>query len=484
MNQDNGGIIGKINTPTTSVASGVWTLDSQFESQSSSIWPLAFPQTTFTNSCRLNKSDSPYLNRTNGTATNNDKYTFSLWTKRGIVSSAFEFLIEGWTANGDTTCGILRFRSDDRLDFMGYNTVYRRTTRVFRDISAWYNIIIAVDTTQSTASDRIKMYINGVEETAFDTNNNPSQNANTGINNDSANLNLFRRYLGSVNDLHYGGYCTEYILVDGQQLTPTSFGATNPVTNIWEPIAYAGTYGTNGFKLNFADSSSLGDDTSGNGNDFTANNLASTDQSTDTCSNNFCLLNPLDITGSVTASEGNTVFQGGRYKANFGVSSGKWYWEAKRLNAPDNAYIGIKADDGDWNNSYNNSYTYYTSNGNYYLNGSSQGSYGSSSTTNDILIFALDMDNGKFYVGENGTFYNSGDPASGTNPMASSISGTYLPVVINNSASGTDQYSFNFGNPSFTISSGNADANGHGNFEYAPPSGFFALCTKNLAEFG
>ena len=484
MNQDNGGIIGKINTPTTSVASGVWTLDSQFESQSSSIWPLAFPQTTFTNSCRLNKSDSPYLNRTNGTATNNDKYTFSLWTKRGIVSSAFEFLIEGWTANGDTTCGILRFRSDDRLDFMGYNTVYRRTTRVFRDISAWYNIIIAVDTTQSTASDRIKMYINGVEETAFDTNNNPSQNANTGINNDSANLNLFRRYLGAVNDLHYGGYCTEYILVDGQQLTPTSFGATNPVTNIWEPIAYAGTYGTNGFKLNFADSSSLGDDTSGNGNDFTANNLASTDQSTDTCSNNFCLLNPLDITGSVTASEGNTVFQGGRYKANFGVSSGKWYWEAKRLNAPDNAYIGIKADDGDWNNSYNNSYTYYTSNGNYYLNGSSQGSYGSSSTTNDILIFALDMDNGKFYVGENGTFYNSGDPAAGSNPMASSISGTYLPAVINNSSSGTDQYSFNFGNPSFTISSGNADANGHGNFEYAPPSGFFALCTKNLAEFG
>ena len=484
MNQDNGGIIGKINTPTTSVASGVWSIQDQFESQSSSIWPLGFPQTTFTNSCRLNKSDSPYLNRTNGTATNNDKYTFSLWTKRGIVSSAFEFLIEGWTANGDTTCGILRFRSDDRLDFMGYNTVYRQTTRVFRDTSAWYNIIIAVDTTQSTASDRIKMYINGVEETEFDTNNNPSQNANTGINNDSANLNLFRRYLGSSNDLHYGGYCTEYILVDGQQLTPTSFGATNPVTKIWEPIAYAGTYGTNGFKLNFSDSSALGDDTSGNGNDFTANNLASTDQSTDTCSNNFCLLNPLDITGSVTASEGNTVFQGGRYKANFGVSSGKWYWEAKRLNAPDNAYVGIKADDGDWNNSYNNSYTYYTSNGNYYLNGSSQGSYGSSTTTNDILIFALDMDNGKFYVGENGTFYNSGDPAAGSNPMASSISGTYLPVVINNSSSGTDQYSFNFGNPSFTISSGNADANGHGNFEYAPPSGFFALCTKNLSEFG
>ena len=484
MNQDNGGVIGKINTPTTTVASGVWTLQDQFEAQSSSIWPPAFPRITFTNSVRLNKSDSPYFNRTNGTATNNDKYTLSLWTKRGIVSSAFEFLMEGWTSNSDTACGILRFRSDDRLDFMGYNTVWRRTTRVFRDVTAWYNIIIAVDTTQSTASDRVKMYINGVEETQFDTNNNPSQNANTGINNDSANLNLFRRYLGSSNDLHYGGYCTEYILVDGQTLDQNSFGAFNPVTNIWEPIAYTGTYGTNGFKLNFSDSSALGDDTSGNGNDFTANNLASTDQTTDTCSNNFATLNPLDFTGSITASEGNTVFQGGRYKATFGVSSGKWYWEAKRLNAPDNAYIGIKADDGDWNNSFGNSYTVFTSNGNYYLNGSDQGSYGSSSTTNDILIFALDMDNGKFYIGENGTFYNSGDPAAGSNPMASSISGTYLPAVINNSSSGTDQYSFNFGNPSFTISSGNADANGFGNFEYAVPSGYFALNTKNLSEFG
>jgi len=94
------------------------------------------------------------------------------------------------------------------------------------------------------------------------------------------------------------------------------------------------------------------------------------------------------------------------------------------------------------------------------------------------------MDNGKFYIGENGTFYNSGDPAAGSNPMASSISGTYLPAVINNSSSGTDQYSFNFGNPSFTISSGNADANGFGNFEYAVPSGYFALNTKNLSEFG
>ena len=482
MNQDNGGIIGKINTPTTSVASGVWTLDSQFESQSSSIWPLAFPQTTFTNSCRFNDGSSDYLNRTPSSETNTKTWTFSCWAKRA-TNALYQTLLSGNSSSSNNT-GFF-FNDTDELQFWNEISstvnINIRTSAKFRDPSAWYHVVLALDTTQSTQSDRLKIYVNSVEQD-LTISTNVSSDQVTWINDNV--VQQIGGPWGQTSGSYFDGYMAEVILVDGQQLTPTSFGATNPVTNIWEPIAYAGTYGTNGFKLNFTDSSALGDDTSGNGNDFSVNNLTSIDQVSDTPSNNFCLLNPLDFTGSITTSEGNTVFQGGRYKATFGVSSGKWYWEAKRLNAPDNAYLGIKADDGDWNNSYNNSYTYYTSNGNYYLNGSSQGSYGSSSTTNDILMFALDMDNGKFYVGENGTFYNSGDPAAGSNPMASSISGTYLPVVINNSASGTDQYSFNFGNSSFSISSGNADANGFGNFEYAVPSGFFALCTKNLAEHG
>jgi len=482
MNQDNGGIIGKINTPTTSVASGVWTLDSQFESQSSSIWPLAFPQTTFTNSCRFNDGSSDYLNRTPSSETNTKTWTFSCWAKRA-TNALYQTLLSGNSSSSNNT-GFF-FNDTDELQFWNEISstvnINIRTSAKFRDPSAWYHVVLALDTTQSTQSDRLKIYVNSVEQD-LTISTNVSSDQVTWINDNV--VQQIGGPWGQTSGSYFDGYMAEVILVDGQQLTPTSFGATNPVTNIWEPIAYAGTYGTNGFKLNFTDSSALGDDTSGNGNDFSVNNLTSIDQVSDTPSNNFCLLNPLDFTGSITASEGNTVFQGGRYKGTFGVSSGKWYWEAKRLNAPDNAYLGIKADDGDWNNSYNNSYTYYTSNGNYYLNGSSQGSYGSSSTTNDILMFALDMDNGKFYIGENGTFYNSGDPAAGSNPMASSISGTYLPVVINNSASGTDQYSFNFGNSSFSISSGNADANGFGNFEYAVPSGFFALCTKNLAEHG
>ena len=436
------------------------------------------------NSLRFDDASSDNLSRTfSGSSTSNRILTLSCWFKK-VENGISQYIFDGGNSSGNENP--ISFNTDDEFLFGQYNgssdDFALATDAKCRDLSAWYHLVAAIDTTQSTQSNRLKMYINGIQQ---------SLHGGTQV---PQNLDLFTlgastKYLGrpvwTSSSRRLNGYLAEFYLIDGQQLTPTSFGEFDSDSpNIWKPIEYEGTFGNYGFYLDFENASSLGADVSGNSNNFTVNNLTSIDQTTDTCTNNFATLNPLDFTGSITSSEGNTVFQGGRYKATFGVSSGKWYWEAKRLNAPDNAYIGIKADDGDWNNSYNNSYTYYTSNGNYYLNGSSQGSYGSSSTTNDILIFALDMDNGKFYVGENGTFYNSGDPASGTNPMASSISGTYLPVVINNSASGTDQYSFNFGNPSFTISSGNADANGHGNFEYAPPSGFFALCTKNLAEFG
>tara|TARA_R100000654_G_scaffold23999_1_gene46631 strand:+ start:68 stop:1453 length:1386 start_codon:yes stop_codon:yes gene_type:complete len=441
------------------------------------------------NSCRFDGS-SDYLNRTPSSAGNLRTMTFSFWMKRAKLEQDAQRIFSIFN-NGGADQFWLRTAdsSNDYIDFFSQSSSSQTLRLVsnarLRDLSAWYHIVIAVDTTQGTDSNRIKMYINGVQQTSFSTTSYPSQNTDLEWNKAIPNMIGAQQSGGSSEFIDM--YLAEVCFIDGQQLAADQFGefdSDNPT--IWKPkeILTQLDFGANGFYLQFKNASSLGTDSSTNGNDFTVNNLTSIDQTTDTCTNNFATLNPLDFTGSITASEGNTVFQGGRYKATIGVSSGKWYWEAKRLNAPDNAYIGIKADDGDWNNSWNNSYTYYTFNGNYYLNGSNQGSYGSSSTTNDILMFALDMDNGKFYIGENGTFYNSGDPAAGSNPMASSISGTYLPAVINNSSSGTDQYSFNFGNPSFTISSGNSDANGHGNFEYAVPSGYFALCTKNLAEFG
>ena len=436
------------------------------------------------NSLRFDDASSDNLSRTfSGSSTSNRILTISCWFKK-VENGISQYIFDGGNSSGNENP--ISFNTDDEFLFGQYNgssdDFAMATDAKCRDVGAWYHLVAAIDTTQSTQADRLKMYINGNEQSIHAGTQVPQ---NLDLFTLGASTKYFGRPVWTSSSRRLNGYLAEFYLIDGQQLTPTSFGEFDSDSpNIWKPIEYEGTFGNYGFYLDFENASSLGADVSGNSNNFTVNNLTSIDQTTDTCTNNFATLNPLDFTGSITSSEGNTVFQGGRYKATFGVSSGKWYWEAKRLNAPDNAYIGIKADDGDWNNSYNNSYTYYTSNGNYYLNGSSQGSYGSSSTTNDILIFALDMDNGKFYVGENGTFYNSGDPAAGSNPMASSISGTYLPVVINNSASGTDQYSFNFGNPSFTISSGNADANGHGNFEYAVPSGFFSLCSKNLAEFG
>ena len=502
MNQDNGGIIGKINTPTTSLASGVWSLDSQFDSQSSSIWPLAFPNTTIANACRFNRastSSGDSLERTPSGAGNRRTFTYSCWFKLGkIASSTSDFyqLFGGTDASGSSNDG-LWIDSSNRL-YVFFNSAERRiTNRRLRDPGAWYHVVLAIDTTQSTASSRIKLYLNGSEITSFSTNSDPSLNYDSGINNTTT------QYIAErINDDFFDGYMTEVIMVDGQQLLPTSFGAFNPVTNIWEPIAYAGTYGTNGFRLDFADSSALGNDVSGNDNDFTVNNLTSVDQSTDTCSNNFATWNSLTNGSYQTLSDGNLKGTGNTSSNNGNTwstihfpSAGKWYWETKvtaHSSSANYPQVGIIRDNtiaqGDMN----------TGDGGY-VSGSKDCYYPAGSTTvyskdgndtvsatsvNDILMCAMDSTAGamKFWIGVNGTWFASGDPANGNNAQWAET-GDFQPVAFqsnfNNSVSET-----NFGAPTFSISSGNADANGHGNFEYAPPTGFFALCTKNIAEFG
>jgi len=492
MDQNNGGIIGKINTPTTSVASGVWSLDSQFEAQSGSIWPLAFPRVTLANSCRFDDGSSDRLNKTLGTPTNNYKWTYSFWTKRGLLGS--EDAITG-AINNSQNKSIILFRTDDQLEVMDLQSdsyvMQKKTNRKFRDVSAWYHIVISSDATLSSPA--TKIYVNGVEETSFATSNEYSQN--------QANLwnSALANHIGASDSSSrfYDGYLTEFIFVDGQALTPTSFGIFNTVSNIWEPRPYAGTYGNNGFKLNFTDSSNLGDDTSGNGNDFTVNNLTSVDQSTDTCSNNFATWNPLHpgatlFTNCVFA-DGNLEFESNETgyvvypiaKSTIGVSSGKWYAEFKPLET--NTLIGIS--DGISNENFIGGST---SNGVAYQNdgqkrvGNSESSYGDSYTTNDIIGVAMDLDNNRVFFSKNGTFQDSGDPTSSTGAITipTSSTGVFHFATLDSSSSGTSKIAANFGSPAFSISSGNADANGHGNFEYAVPSGYFALCTKNLAEFG
>ena len=486
MNQDNGGVIGKINTPTQTVASGVWSIQQQFEAQSSSIWPLTFPRTTFTNSCRYDDGSDDYLSRTFGSSGNRKTWSFSTWVKRAnLPNTNMNIIGTDYTSLGEA---YLIFRPGEQLMYGQYesggagNNYYFQTNMAFKDVSAFYHILFVWDTTQSTSSDRMKLYVNGSQITSFSTSAYPSLNLDGVWNSNRVH------YVGddAIDGTNLDGYLSQTIFVDGQALTPSSFGAFNPVTNIWEPIAYTGTYGTNGFKLNYSDSSNLGDDTSGNGNDFTVNNLTSIDQSTDTPSNNFAILNHLDGGTSATFSEGNlklvTTSSGyATTRASIGVSTGKWYFEGKLISG--NAEIGIITSDQDISNSNNplghsaNGYAYTNAGAKY--NNNNNSSYGDSYTSNDIIGVALNLDDGQLFFYKNGTIQNSGTAAFSSLP-----SNTYHPAVSDDSSSTACTWELNFGSPPYTISSGNADANGHGNFEYAVPSGYFALCTKNLSEFG
>ena len=499
MNQDNGGIIGKINTPTTSVASGVWTLQDQFEAQTSSIWPLAFPQITIANACRFDDGSSDYLIRTPSGASNKDLWTLSFWIKRSTLGTSQSIYGVYADSNNQET---LAFDSNDKLYWQLYQSggvVGQLTTnRLFRDTSAWYHIVVAYDSANSTAGNRMRMYINGVEETSFATDTNPSSGQDSQWNSTTAHS------IGRINTTNYiDMYLAEFVHVDGQALDQTSFGVFNTVSNIWEPRGYAGTYGTNGFRLDFADSSALGNDVSGNDNDFTVNNLTSIDQASDTCSNNFALMNPLAAQGGsgasssvVTFTEGNLVVDAIISEtaiANIGVDTGKWYWEVKVLTDQDGLAIGAANQhfDLDAELGYNSPsspseakvFGYYGGNGNKFTtigDGSQLSSYGDAIAVNDIIGVALNLDDNQVTFYKNGTAQNSGTAISIT---ALGSGEQYFPAVGNWSA-GAVKLSFNFGSPQFSISSGNADANGHGNFEYSVPSGYFSLCTKNLAEFG
>ena len=506
MDQNNGGIIGKINTPTTSVASGVWSLDSQFESQSGSTWPLAFPQTTFSNSCVWNSADDAHMHITYGSAGNQKTWTWSGWVKRAKTGVQNDLWSMG---SANNTFGIVYISSNDDFTFYeadsGSTTAFLGSNQLFRDPGAWYHILFVLDTTQSTADNRQRLYVNGAEVTSFANRTNPSLNADLKINSAA------KHYLGGtstgLSNLEWDGCMSQVIFVDGQALTPSSFGATNPVTNIWEPIAYTGTYGSNGYKLNFSDSSALGDDTSGNTNDLTLSSIASTDQITDTPSNNFATANPLVRNKSYndgSLAEGNTYFApGGRAIScsTIGVTKGKWYAEFKAQDAGA-LYIGCGQLKGIDALSLSNP-IWYDNNPGYAVgygaggsleDGTGSTSYGSGYADNNIVGVALDMDNYEMYISVNGTFQNSGDPTSGSSKTGGVTGATsYNPFddgdpifffVSDFSAAGVGECFHNYGNPAFSISSSNADANGFGNFEYAVPSGFFALCTKNLAEFG
>ena len=451
------------------------------------------------NSLRFNGASSDYLSKTFSTPTNNKKWTWSSWFKRSKISVDSEAFF-----SAGTDYNVLQFSSTDTLqiEFDDSDNYRVRTNRLFRDVSAWYHIVVAVDTTQSTTSNRVKLYVNGVQETSFSLANYPPQNYNSPINS-ATEHNIGRRITDTSK--FYDGYMAEVCWIDGQQLTPTSFGEFDEDTNIWKPIDVSGlTFGTNGFYLDFENSGSLGADVSGNGNNFTVNNLTSIDQTTDTCTNNFATMNPLAPANISSNSDGNlNILQsssGGSAISTFGFSSGKWYWEVEidsqvtytqlagvikesKMESALLSSFNVGANDGGWGYFLQGN----TDNGKGFHNNSASSVY-TTVSNGDILNIAVDSDNGKIFFGVNGTYVNSGDPANGTGAVYTNLpTGENLFPAITNylgTGSGTPTLLMNFGNPPFSISSGNSDGNGYGNFEYAVPSGYYALNSKNLAEYG
>jgi hypothetical protein len=362
------------------------------------------------------------------------------------------------------------------------------TAAVLRDFSAWYHVVFAIDTTQATNTNRVKIYLNGIQQTLSGTY--PPQNYDSAFNTTNFHTIGSRSRLGAASN-YLNGYLTEVNFVDGQALTPSSFGETDSATGVWKPKAYSSTYGTNGFYLKFADNSgttstTLGKDSSGNGNNWTPNLFSvtagagndsmvdsPTAYGTDTgvggeVRGNYCTLNPLDKTAAATLSNGNlqALLNGINYfaKSTIAISSGKWYWEVT-ASATAEDMIGItKADvvTTGYFGSQATSYGYYKTNGNKY-NSATGTAYGASYASGDIIGVALDLDAGTL------TYYKNG-VSQGT--AFTGLSGTFFAGVSTAGTGGTQ--TINFGQRPFEKWNGSAYV------ANTAPSGFKALCTTNL----
>ena len=441
-------------------------------------------------SLRFNSGDSAHLTRTPSSASNSTTFTWSAWIK--VDASTGTQMLFSATSSGSLQYDFVL--TSNQLDVYGIETVFvydKKLSRVFRDPSAWYHLVVAFDTTDSTAEDRIKIYVNGERETDFATNTNPSASRTTGFNK-TVEHSIGGR-TGYSTGSYFNGYQTEINFIDGSQLGPENFGETDSDTGAWIPKKYSGTYGTNGFYLNFSNNSgvtatTLGKDNSGNGNNWTPNNFSVTagagnDSLEDTPTNNHATFNAIDHQeGSSTFSEGNlkvvTTSSGtGRAISTIRPTSGKWYCE---FTVDDATRFSVGVENGDresstqGGNSTNSVIVFYTKAA--YFNSTSTNNYLDANISNGNTIqVALDLDNNAVYVGRNNTWGNSAtasEIASGTttNSLSAFVGSTNMLTgdvgvfVEDNSGSGTMGATANFGQRAFT---------------YTPPTGFKALNAKN-----
>ena len=409
--------------------------------------------------------------------------TFSAWLKRTQLD-ANQYIFTFGNVDNDNGRTFARFQEDDTLRIGGGQTVWLNTNRVFRDTSAWYHIVVAIDTTSGTADNRIRLYVNGEEVTQFGTRNNPSQN-------DVMGTNFGKQAIGYNtvdNGNGFNGYMCEVVIQDGVASAPTEFGKFDNARSIWIPKDASGaTMGTNGSYFKFENAASMGAASAGNA--FTVQNINQNDQATDTCTNNFCTWSPLWVYATNrTVFQGATNLEGssawGGCKGTIGVTNGKWYWENKA--SGNDTIIGWQTD-GDGNINSGNAHNVLDTialyqDGNYiWIKDSTSGrndtSASGSNASGQIIGFALDLDSSP----QTATFYRNGS-AIASDVNIDGLTGKTLFPFISQYNQNTES---NFGGyTTISISSAASDENGYGTFEYAPPSGYYAICTKNLAEFG
>ena len=465
------------------------------------------------NSLRFDSASSDSLTRST-TAGTRTTWTFSTWFKRsklGVLQSILE--------HDDSNYFRIRLTSGNVFEVFDSNGNHTwNWHNLLKETASWYHIVLRGDSTDGTNANRLRLYLNGSLAEA-NTVASIAQDYTFSFN-QGGTLQIGKR--GSTD--FFDGYLAETILIDGTSLDPTSFGQFDSDSpTIWKPKDPSGlTFGSQGFYLDYKDSSALGNDVSGNNKDFTANNLTSIDQCTDTCTNNFCTFTSENHTASGwTLSEGNlkcratTGTLGLHGSSIMPTDSGKWYFECKigEAGQTDRSRVGImnyqtQLNNSDYSGVINTPQQVLAGcttscKAGKHFEGDAQGvmvEYTASGdfSDGDIIQFAMDLDNKAIYIGRNGTFLtrtgsSGGDPTSGssktgaittnTNIMDGSPMTAYTGLSVG-SGSDTSEMFFNFGNPPFSISSGNTDANGFGNFEYAPPTGYLAWCSKNLAESG
>jgi len=446
------------------------------------------------NSVKLESNNSEFFQKSNSSAGNRQTWTYSTWIKI-TETGVNNYFLDAY--NNSNTWFILGVADTGKIvfyDIISGTDYGKQTNRLLRDTSAWYHVVFVSDTTNGTAGDRYRLYINGVRETSFATDyGDPPEDYNGNVN-DAIQHNIGRRTDGTT---YFNGYLAETILVDGTALDPDSFGEFDS-SGIWKPIEITDTsftWGTNGLWLNYSNASSMGANSAGTGG-YSVQNVNHSDQATDSPTNNFCTFNPLHTNYGDYIQGASTIKSTGNGWSStistIAPASGKWYVEFNFADTGPAGMIGVSPVQSSNNlvtghyggTSGDNGVSWYNYDGSIRNNAVGVATYATWGNS-DIVAIALDLDNHKIYFAKNNTWQNSANPASGSNGISLLDTSSYFYIGASFYYNSPDYIYGNYGGfPGFTISSAATDGSGYGTFEYAPPSGYYALCTKNLAEYG